>query len=254
MKSKLLGATLPTLLVTALSCWSCDWNPDGPGDVGNSNSVAAESFSFQFNAARGTRLRLEAINGSVRVTGSDDPSVVTVSGERQVGSHSRADAETHLGELEVRVNELGGEIHAETVQPRQSHGRNYVINYEISVPRDMEVGLNNINGEIRLRDLQGRTDVDLVNGQIDAHLSPPAGGIVDMSTVNGTISLRIPTSTSAQMTANVVNGRIEVNNLSLHNGRSTRTTLQGTLGAGGGMIRLSTVNGNIRVEGFEAPF
>ncbi len=251
MKRLTLDTIFAVVLAATLSCWACDWTPFSADDEGygvsHSNHVASESFLFELGAS--SRLRLEGINGTITVTGISGSESVTISGERRVGSDSAADAEAYLSKLEVRVEELGDEISVRTVQPSESRGRNYVVDYEITLPRGLTVQVNNINGNIDLDGLAGDTLAELVNGQIDAGLSVPVEGVVDLSTVNGTIDVSVPVDTSAHLTANVVNGTIGIRNLNLHNQVSSRTSLRGVLGNGRGNIRLSTVNGSIDVEG-----
>jgi DUF4097 and DUF4098 domain-containing protein YvlB len=237
-----------------VACWcclGCDWTPFSADDeyygVSHNNHVASESFSFELGMA--SRLRLEGINGTITVTGSSESASVTIYGERRVGSESAADAQEHLSRLEVRVEELGDEISVRTLQPSESRGRNYVVDYEITLPRGLTVHINNINGNIDLEGLAGDTLAELINGQIDAKVSVPVEGVVDLSTVNGTIEVSVPVDTSAHLAASVVNGTIGIRNLTLHNEVSSRTSLQGVLGNGHGNILLSTVNGSIDVEG-----
>jgi len=245
-----MGSEMLALLAAFVSCLSCHWHPFSADDVSHYDAVARESFFYEVNVAGQTRLRLEGINGEVTVTGVDGQASVTIEGERRVESDSSSDAEAHLRELEVRVDELGNEISVETIQPKDSQGRNYIVNYQISVPKDMEVMLSHINGNIHLRDLSGGNLVDLVNGKIEGRLSLPPDGLIDISTVNGTLDLDIPKNTSARVAASVVNGSINMNNLSLHNSTSTKTSLRGTLGSGRGTIALSAVNGTIDVTGY----
>ncbi len=251
MKRITIDTIFAVVLAATLSCWACDWTPFSADEeyygVSHSEKVASESFLFELGAS--SRLRLEGVNGTITVTGGSESASVTISGERRVGSDSAADAEAHLRELEVRVEERGDEVYVRTVQPSETRGRNYVVDYEITLPRGLTVQINNINGDIDLEGLAGDTLAELVNGQIDARVSVPVGGVVDLSTVNGTIDVSVPVNTSAHLNANVVNGTIGIRDLTLHNEVSSRTSLQGVLGNGRGNIRLSTVNGSIDVEG-----
>jgi DUF4097 and DUF4098 domain-containing protein YvlB len=240
-----------TLLVLSIVCLGCDCNPGSTSWGGD--YVVQESFSYSVDAAGHSGLRLEGVNGSVTITGNASAQSITVAGERFVGSDSRADAEAYMQELEVQIDDRGAEILVKTVQPRESHGRNYVVEYEITVPSDLEVFVRNINGGIRLEGIQGSTYVDLVNGEIGGRVSLPADGVVDLSTVNGAVRLDIPAATSARFSAGVVNGTIDISGLTLRDSTSTRKSLQGTLGSGRGRIALSTVNGSIRVTGYPPP-
>jgi DUF4097 and DUF4098 domain-containing protein YvlB len=252
MKTTRIGmsSVMLALIAAFVSCLNCHWSPFSGDDVSHHDVVARESFSYEVNVTGQTRLRLQAINGQITITGVDGQASVTIHGERRVESHNSSDAEAYLRELEVRVDDAGTEVFVETIQPKDSDGRNYIVNYDISIPKDMEVMLNHINGSITLLDLLGSHLVDLVNGPIEGRLSLPPNGIIDLSTVNGTLDLDIPKGTSARVMASVVNGSINLHNLPLHDSTSTKTSLRGTLGSGRGTILLNTVNGAIDVKGY----
>jgi DUF4097 and DUF4098 domain-containing protein YvlB len=216
--------------------------------VGNTNFVARESFSFQ--VVPRNRLILNGINGNVTITGSPGTGGVTVAGERRVESESQADADEQLRQLEVQVLDTADEVLVETSQPDSTGGRNYVIDYNVTVPVNTEVFVENTNGHVSVMDITRSTTVHLVNGQIDGRVSLPRDGWIDWMTTNGTIDLAVPRNTSASFSATVSNGSIGVDNLSLQSETRTPNSLQGTLGDGRGRIELSTVNGNISVSGF----
>jgi hypothetical protein len=221
-----------------------------PGGVSNTNSVAAEPFTFEVGAQGRMRLRLEGVNGTISVTGSSAARSVSITGERRVGSESMEDAQGALQQLQVNVVELANEVFVETVQPQASQGRNYVVDYIITLPRNFEVSIRNINGDVSVREMLASTYVDLTNGEIDGKVDLPQDGTIDLSTTNGPIALDIPHNTSSELNANVSNGRIELSNLTLLSEDRTPTSLQGRLGDGRGMITLHTVNGDIGVKGY----
>ncbi len=241
-------------------------NPDG--GVANNRFMVEGSFSHELGLTGQLRLRLEAINGPVRITGTNNSHAVQVSGKRQVFSESTADAQENLSRLEVEVSRVGDEILVQTFQPQETFGRNYVVDYTITVPRDFEIVVNNLNGEmilesldntvsitqtngeVTLRDISGSTYLDLVNGQIDGEITLPTNGIIDWQTVNGQIDLAIPANTSAEFSAKVSNGTINFSNLQLRNEESTNRSLKGTLAGGEGTISLVSDNGTIKVTGF----
>lgn len=261
----LLAAGLVLIMFT-LACGIVDLDDDD--NVRNTDFEVTEPFLFELEVKQHTRLRLEAVNGVIEIAGESGATSVTISGERRVGSESQSDAEAHLDDLEVRVADLGGEVLVETKQPSDSQGRNYVVDFTITLPIDFEVlvdhvnggihvdslhnrvSVNNVNGEIILDDIAGSCDVDLVNGQIDGEVTLPEDGTLDLSTVNGNVALAVPTTTSAVLSARVTNGNIAVSNLVLENVVRTNTSLQATLGDQKGTISLRTVNGNINLRGF----
>jgi hypothetical protein len=270
MKSSLCKCVLPILLASYMLCIYCSRNkstrPDD--DVSNRDFVARESFYFAVDAEDHGRLRLQGINGNVAITALSGADSVIITGERRVGSESMQDAEDHLTELQVEVSDLFSEVQIKTIQPDETHGRSYVVDYDITLPQNMDVvvsnvngivmvefvngsvSVQNVNGQVVLNDIFGSVSVSLVNGLIEAEVTLPTAGTIGMSTVNGGIALDIPQSTSADFSAGVVNGTIVISGLVLTDLVSTPYSLTGTLGDGKGTIGLSTVNGSIIVSGF----
>jgi len=65
-------------------------------------------------------------------------------------------------------------------------------------------------------------------------------------TVNGNITVRIPRDTNAEVTGATVNGSVATDfPLTIS---SDRRLMQGTLGDGGRLLTLSTVNGNVTLR------
>ena len=173
-----------------------------------------------------------------------------VTGVRIVKSESDEDARRHLEYLEVRIEELGGELSVRTIQPENSNVRNYQVDYKISLPRSWSVEVSELNGNVILNDIRGGAWVDLMNGHIEGNLVLPTDGEIDLQTVNGEIDLHIPARTSARFSADFVNGGINVSGLTLRDEVRTRNSLRGTLGDGRGQLLLRITNGVIDVRGF----
>ncbi len=256
------------LLVSLNACDSDTVFNSNGGNVDNTNFVAKESFNFAVDVKNQTQVRFDAINGNVEIIGSASATSVTITGERRVGSESTADAEEYLQKLEVRVTETASIVFVETIQPEKNHGRNFVVDYKITLPENLElnagningnmtienikndVDVGNVNGNIDLKDILGNASAGVVNGRIRAKVTMPQNGNIDMGTVNGNIELEIPQNTSTDFSANVTNGGIQISNLTLQNPVATPRSLEGTLGTGEGTIKTNTVNGNIKTTGF----
>ena len=262
----------------------------GGGGSGNNDQVFInEPFFSEVSVQDHDLLRIEAINGSIEINGNPAANSVIIEGEKRVGADSLADAVEHLAELEVRVTDLGTEVLVETIQPRLSGGRNYEVDYRITVPENFEVlanqvngsvfvdtldspvFVNNVNGDVDLVEILGSTRVNVVNGRIISEVTLPLNGSIGLKTVNGSINsevrllsdgtvditvlqgsvnLDIPQDTSATFAAGVTNGNINLSKLVLQDEVRTSRTLTGTLGDGKGDIQVETENGNITVTGF----
>ena len=248
MKLNLNRCLQLAFLASSIVLWSCDHSPTSP-DYGG-RSVAREAFSFDIPAAGHSSLRLEGVSGLVTIVGSSQAGSVLITGERRVESSLPGDAELRLQDLEVRVDDLGSEIFVKTHQPSDSQNRNYVVDYQITLPGDFDLNITHISGNVDVRETHGNTFVNLISGRIQAQVALPLQGTVDMTSTSGGIDLRIPRSTSAEFSAGVVSGTINVSDLSLRNESHTPNSLRGTLGDGQGRISLNVISGTVRVEGY----
>jgi DUF4097 and DUF4098 domain-containing protein YvlB len=258
------GIILVALLGLSLFA-ACDGNRIS--GVGNTNFSAEEPFSIDIARQNRTMFSLEGISGSVRVTGSPGASSISVTGVRRVESSSVEDATAHLAQLEVEVDSSQAEVVVRTIQPSNSAGRNYIVNYVISLPEDLVVDIANVNGDITVASLKSNAEIHCVNGPIladgiegnittevanggiGASVTLPPAGHADMRVTNGNIVLRIPQATSAKFSATAVNGSITLKDLTLSDATQTPGSLKGTLGDGDGTISLVVVNGIIVVRG-----
>jgi len=259
-------SSLAAILLFTLLLNACD---DGDGVTGTRNTdyAASERFAFEIERQGQIRFRLQGINGSVQVNGVAGAVSFIIEGEKHVESDSQQDAEEYLELLDVEIGSSDEEVVVRTVQPDYAAGRNFVVDYSISMPRDIVLTLSlvngsivvqsldrsitvqNVNGSIVVRDVMGSALLSLVNGQIDAAMALESGGIIDMRTTNGIILLGLPQDTSASFSAAVETGSIVLVNLTLVGEIRTANSLSGTLGGGDGTVMLRTTNGNITVTG-----
>jgi hypothetical protein len=267
------GLTLILILLTA-----CDGgietnfsvNNDGVGFPFNEpNFYAYETLTIELPIVNHKSIWLEAVRGDIEIEGQVDANSVIVTAEKRVGSDSLEDAEEHMNELEILATDQIDEFIIQTLQPGNTQGRKYIVDYHIILPIDMEIEVTLTNGNISVQDVEnsvmvdavngnvflsnvfGSAVVDLTNGSIDSTMVLPLDGEIRMSTDNGNIDLSIPTSTSAIFAASVTNGSIRTYNLEFDAAVQTTKLVTGTLGIGEGVIDLDSINGHISVVGFD---
>jgi hypothetical protein len=113
---------------------------------------------------------------------------------------------------------------------------------------DGPVSLSTVNGSVSLA-IRGGGEATTVNGGITASL-----GRADwkdelaFTTVNGNITLTLPASLSTELEASTVNGAIDSDFPLLVRGKISPRKITGTIGSGGRELKLSTVNGSIRLR------
>jgi len=212
--------------------------------------IVDKPFSENVSVSGQGKVRVDAENGEVAITGQPGATSVTVTAELIVGSNvSQPDAETGLKQLGILVSDLPGEILVQTVQPASLNGRQYLVKYNINVPSDLSVDVTQVNGQVTVENIENSLLVTLENGSVHGTVSLPPGGEITLWTGKGNLDLRIPTSTSAELFARVGFGAITWDNLDFLNVVQTDRSFTGTLGNGTGQIDLDTGNGNIDVTG-----
>lgn len=227
---------LLSILTTLVLFLHCTDNDNILGtNVNNTNFEASEPFSSEVAVVNQVRLRLQGITGTIKIMGSLQFDSVLVSGVKRVGSESIEDAEAHLADLHVVVTDLGNEIFLKTEQPAETHGRNYVVDYNINLPQSMEVSVinvtgtvtidsinssvtvNNVTGVVTVRKISGNTNVVNVTGNVN--LSTIAGnanvnlttGDVNLTTVIGSASVNLVTGNITSQIFLPLNGIINLN-------------------------------------------
>ena len=155
---------------------------------------------------------------------------------------------------------------------RDARRNDVMVRFTVHVPRGVEVDASTVNGVLEIGGVRGATVASTVNGKIRAEVSrapfrastvngsieaevtlPPAAktGEVVFETVNGSITAALPLRSNAELEASTVHGRIESDFPVSVSGKLTSRRLSGRLGAGGPTLRLSTVNGSVRVTELE---
>lgn len=143
------------------------------------------------------------------------------------------------------------------------------IRYEVKLPREMgRVTLNTtngsikltgvsaqifaegINGSIELTDVTGVASVKTVKGGIKAVLQEASDGPMEFTTANGSVDLTIKSDFDADLEATTVRGSINIDD---QFGIQVQKELvgqraRGQIGSGGQLLRLTTVNGSIKLS------
>jgi DUF4097 and DUF4098 domain-containing protein YvlB len=143
----------------------------------------------------------------------------------------------------------GNRLRASRAEERDNHGwsnESWTVDYDVQVPRETELTVTAINGEVAIRELSGDVYVDAVNGEIAIS---NVSGDISAEAVNGEIAI---SQVSGDVSAETVNGSIELEGVSGNvdgravNGR-IEVTLAGDRSAEDG-VDLATVNGPVTLR------
>jgi DUF4097 and DUF4098 domain-containing protein YvlB len=269
MRPKLL---LPVLAAALLVSSACDFDEFADG------TRYTTDFHYSYPLSANGRLSVETFNGSIEVTGWDEPTI-DISGTKYARSQMLAD------ELQVNVDHSASAVSIRVVRPSERRG-NQGARFVIKVPRtavlDRLTSSNGTirtsdgagparfrtsNGSIRVTGLKGTLEAQTSNGSINADLTA-ADGPVRLDTSNGSVELRLPSrfdedvrahtsngsitvrapgDLNARLSARTSNGRINSDHEVRASGEISKTRLEGVVGSGGPLLDLSTSNGGIRI-------
>lgn len=113
---------------------------------------------------------------------------------------------------------------------------------------DGDVTASSVNGDVEI-ETTGHASARTVNGTIRARMgNTDWRGETTFSTVNGNVILDLPANASFDISASTVNGDISTDFPIIVQGRFGARRLSGTVGGGGRMLRVSTVNGDMTLR------
>jgi DUF4097 and DUF4098 domain-containing protein YvlB len=263
---------LPVLAAALVSLSACDFD-----DIASGTRYTTD-FHHSYPMATNGRLSVETFNGSIEVTGWDEPTV-DISGTKYARTQQAAD------DLQVSIDHSANVVAIRVVRPsatRMNEGAKFVIKAPRGVVLDRLTSSNGSirtidgvgptrlrtsNGSVRVTGLKGTLEAQTSNGSINAELTAAEGPVrldtsngsielrlpgkfdddVRAHTSNGSITVRAPENLNARLTARTSNGRITSDMEVRTSGEISKTRLEGTVGAGGPLLDLSTSNGGIRI-------
>lgn len=206
---------------------------------------------------------LSNVNGSIEITGWDQPEVDLVA---EVSAPTADD----LARIHVDIGAQPARVSIETRHERKGLvSRNSIrgeVHYKLRIPAGATLRkVEGVNSSVTLADLRGPVCVATVNGEVratglaaDAKLSTVNGGItaayaaapaprrISLETVNGSCTVSLPAEAGARLEASTVNGSISCDAPLTLDSRS-RHELRGTIGQGRDQVSLESVNGSLHV-------
>ena len=201
--------------------------------------TSEQTIERSFPVAPGSRVVVDAVNGSIRVQGYGGTDVWVVVHE-EIRGRGASDLEQAREDIVLEIDADDGEISLYVDTPwrdrdggwRESgHRRNrhyhFSHQFELQVPYSVELDLRTINdGDIRVDDARGAVALRNVNGAIEASgiLS-----ITDVSTVNGRIALAFLEVPRQGGSVKTVNGHVELTFPSVPDAHVRMETFNGAL-------------------------
>lgn len=243
--------------------------------VSASAGTLREPMDRTIDIRPGGAVSLININGKITITSWDQPRI-RLQAEKYADSRNDDAAKKALQEIQIEVRSTASGISIETKQPNRGMGGildaifgdnvNMGVRYDLTVPRSMNLTVENTNGSVHVSELAGRLDLETTNGRIEVSrctgsvnagttngairaelLQVASGAAMRLETTNGGIALSVPSTLAATIDAGTTNGSVSTD-IPISTTRFEKTSLRGTMNGGGPSIRLSTTNGSIRIN------
>jgi hypothetical protein len=236
-------------------------------------AAAQEEFHWAGKVAAGAAVEIKGINGGIVATG-------TPGGDVDVTAIKKG-RKSDPAQVEIEVVEHAGGVTICAVYPsdgapnecRPGEGgrmklrdNDVSVEFKVKVPAGVRFVGRTVNGGIKAGGIAADAEAHTVNGGVDLDAAGTAraetvnGGItarlgradwtgaLKLKTVNGGIDVVMPEGLSADVKASTVNGDIQTDFPLTVKGRISRRKIEGTIGGGGRLLEVETVNGAIELR------
>jgi hypothetical protein len=238
-------------------------------------AAAAPDWSWKDRLSSGQVVEIRNVNGAIAADAASGPEVeVTVQKKARQGDPADL-------KIEVVKHAQGVTICAvyptppgsspNTCKPGGGHmniPRGYEVSatFTVKLPGGLRFQGHTVNGGINASSLGGDAELTTVNGSIDSSSTGQVraktvngsvtakmgrtqwNGELDLQTVNGSVVVELPASASTEVKGSTVNGSIESDFGLEVKGKWGPKKVSGTIGAGGRVLNLKSVNGSIQVR------
>lgn len=224
-------------------------------------------FSFEFASTGITTFDLQGTTGSVTTVGSEPGSSIRIEGFRRVRARTSSQAIAHLPDLTVDASRIGSSIVVITDQPAATGDIEYVVDFVVRLPADIDVTIDLVTGavvaesltgsmdaqvvtgSVVLDDVQGPLSVSLTTGTVAGSVTLPEGASISIAVVTGALSLSVPRNAPGMLTASVVTGTLSMSGLYAPDQDPRPGVARMQLADGSGVIDLSLVTGTLVLTG-----
>lgn len=219
--------------------------------------------SYQLTA--GARVQVSGINGAVDIetTNGNTAEIHIIRSAR-----TREDLEFRKVIIEPSPNSLviRGENEKERGYSREDRNRNVRQRVMLRLPRQVDlttsgvngavtvgevdgpVKVSGINGRVSVAQALGYTSLDGINGRVSVTLARLGEQGIRVSGINGGVELNFAEELNADLDVSGINGSVDSADFPLTvQGKMERHSFRAKVGAGGAPIRVSGVNGRIKL-------
>ncbi len=235
--------------------------------------LKSKSEQHQISTLDKKKIKISNITGNIVLSHSNDTAMVTIKASKEIKVKKKY-LDTPFDEITIDIDTLSSIIEIKSVISGNDDGvfkfnnnRDIRIDYEIYIPSNIDIEVENVHGNITSGDLNNDIKIDLVHGDVD--LENYTGRIdceitngsfsgkidstkgIDLNTINGNVTLILSNYMNVNLRAETVNGRISNENLDFRLVDKERNIFKGKLGNSDlkSDIKIETVNGKIKLFG-----
>jgi hypothetical protein len=228
-----------------------------------------DEFHQSYQLLGGARVEVRGINGSVDIE-TGPGSVAEVNIVRS--ARNRDDLEFRKVIVEQTPNSLV--VRGDNDREKSNFGRNRDVRQRVTlrIPRAVDLGVSGVNGRVgvgeidgpvRLSGINGRVDVaqamgysDIsgINGRVKITISQLGEKGIHVSGVNGGVELSFAEDLNADLDVTGINGSVnaDVANVTVF-GKLDRQNFHAKIGSGGAPIKVSGINGHVKLARAGSP-
>jgi hypothetical protein len=237
------------------------------------SGAGSEEFRWAGTVAAGAAVEVKGVNGGIVATGASGGEVEVTAvkkGRRSDPSQVKIEVVEHAGGVTLCAVYPSEGAPNECVPGRggrmKVRDNDVSVEFRVKVPAGVRFVGRTVNGGIRASGVTADAEAETVNGGVDIEAAGTVraetvnGGIkaslgradwsgtLKLKTVNGGIRMSLPESVGADVRASTVNGDIQTDFPLTVSGRVSRRRIEGTIGGGGRVLEMETVNGGIELR------
>lgn len=227
-----------------------------------------DEFHQSYQLAFGARVEVRGINGTVDIATSAGSTA-----EVNIVRSARAADDLQFRKVIVEQSATSLVVRGENDRER-GYGRNREVHQKVvlTIPRQVDLAISGVNGRVGVGQIDGPVKVSGINGKVDvaqamgySDISGVNGRVkvtitqlgqqgIHVSGVNGGVELFFAEELNADLDVTGINGSVntDVANVTVF-GKIDRQNFHAKIGAGGAPIKVSGINGHVKLARAGSP-
>lgn len=238
-----------------------------PESNSDSDLTEKDEFHQSYQLAAGAKVEVQGINGSVDIE--------TASGSTaQVNVYRSARTREDLEFRKVLVEQTAAGLVVRGEKDSNGMGRNRDVRQRVtlSLPRQIDLGVSGVNGRVGVGEVDGPVKLSGINGKVEvaqamgySNISGINGRVkitlarlgeqgIHVSGVNGGVELFFAEDLNADLDVTGINGSVnaDVANVTIF-GKVDKQNFHAKIGSGGSPIKVSGINGHVKLSRVGSP-